>query len=59
MGEAAGLRIEQHQTAPVVRDENPSIAMDLEPVRPAVILGDLLPFARPEKSGRRGRTGCR
>src|SRR5207247_5598464 len=38
------LRVEQHQPALVVGDENPAALVDLQPVRPAVVLHDQLPF---------------
>ncbi len=38
------LRVEQHQAALVVGDENPAAFVDLQPVRPAVVLHDQLPF---------------
>jgi len=41
----AGLRVEQHQAALVVGDENPAALVDLQPVRPAVVLNDELPFS--------------
>src|SRR5882672_1548070 len=41
----AGLRVEQHQAALVVGDENPAALVDLQPVRPAVVLNDKLPFS--------------
>src|SRR5947209_19400413 len=40
----AGLRVEQHQAALVVGDENPAALVDLQPVRPAGVLDDELPF---------------
>src|SRR5258708_11452208 len=40
-----GLRVEQHQAALVVGDENPAALVDLEAVRPAVVLNDELPFS--------------
>src|SRR6266571_1767840 len=40
-----GLRVEQHQAALVVGDENPAALVDLQPVRPAVVLDDQLPFS--------------
>src|SRR5262249_19688881 len=39
------FRIEQHQATLVVGDEDPSALVDLEAVRPAVVLRDKLPFA--------------
>src|SRR3989454_1058743 len=41
----AGLRVEQHQAALVVGDEDPAALVDLQPVRPAVVLNDKLPFS--------------
>src|SRR6266704_4164166 len=40
-----GLRVEQHQAALVVGDEKPAAIVDLQAVRPAVILDDELPFS--------------
>src|SRR5262249_40907273 len=41
----SGFRIEQHQAALVIGDEDPAALVDLEPVRPAVVLHDQLPLA--------------
>ena len=41
----AARGVEQQHAAFVVRDEDPAVAMDLQPVRPAVIFGDELPSA--------------
>src|SRR6266571_1487104 len=40
-----GLRVEQHQAALVVGDEHPAALVDLEPVRPAVVLHDQIPLS--------------
>jgi hypothetical protein len=37
--------MKQHQPALVAGDENAAVAVDLQPVRPAVILTDLFPLA--------------
>src|SRR5579864_6258404 len=41
----SGLRIEQHQATPVVGDEDAAVLVDLQAVRPAVVLDDEFPSA--------------
>ena len=40
-----GAQVEQHEAALVVGDEDPPVLVDLQPVRPAVVLRHLLPLA--------------
>ena len=39
-----GIRVEKHQSALVVGNENAPVPVDLQSVWPAVIFGDLIPF---------------
>src|SRR5581483_5689172 len=43
--DAAAPRVEEHQPALVVGDEDAPVLVDLQPVRPAVVLNDEVPFA--------------